>query len=76
MHDIWKALIILAYEKLAFRKNTNLVVEPCMLIFATKSWVACEYIQKYSLACPWLFTWPGMEEQEYEEEFFGDDRAN
>jgi hypothetical protein len=31
---------------------------------------------KYSLACPWLYTWPGMEEQEYEEEYFGDEHAN
>ena len=28
---------------------------------------------KYSLACHWLFNWPGMEEQEFEEEFFGDE---
>ena len=31
---------------------------------------------KYSLACHWLFNWPGMEEQDYEEEFFGDEHAN
>ena len=31
---------------------------------------------KYSLACHWLFNWPGMEEQEFEEEFFGDKHAN
>ena len=31
---------------------------------------------KYSLACHWLFNWPGMEEQEFEEEFFGDELAN
>ena len=31
---------------------------------------------KYSLACHWLFNWPGMEEQEFEEEFFGDEHAN
>ena len=28
----------------------------------------CEYIQKYSLACPWLFTWPDLEEDELLEE--------
>ena len=31
---------------------------------------------KYSLACHWLFNWPGMEEQEYEEEFYGDEHVN
>ena len=31
---------------------------------------------KYSLACHWLFNWPGMEEPEFEEEFFGDEHAN
>ena len=31
---------------------------------------------KYSLACHWLFNWPGMEEQEFDEEFFGDEHAN
>ena len=30
----------------------------------------------YSLACPWLLTWPGMEDQEFEEEFFDDEHAN
>ena len=30
-----------------------------------QTWVACEYIQKYSLACHWLFNWPGMEELEF-----------
>ena len=44
--------------------------------FCYHSWVACEYIQTYSLACPWLFTWPGMEEREYEEECFGDEHVN
>jgi hypothetical protein len=24
----------------------------------------CEYIPTYSLACPWLFTWPDLEEDE------------
>ena len=31
---------------------------------------------KYSLACHRLFNWPGMEEPEFEEEFFGDEHAN
>ena len=31
---------------------------------------------KYSLASHWLFNWPGMEEPEFEEEFFGDEHAN
>ena len=31
---------------------------------------------KYSLAGHWLFNWPGMEEQEFDEEFFGDEHAN
>ena len=34
----------------------------------------CEYIQKYSLACPWLLSWPDMDEgdlmdEEYDSEF-------
>ena len=28
----------------------------------------CEYIPMYSLACPWLFTWPDLEEDEPVEE--------
>ena len=31
---------------------------------------------KYSLSFHWLFNWPGMEEREFEEEFFGDEHAN
>ena len=31
---------------------------------------------KYSLACHWLFNWPGMEEHEFEGELFGDEHAN
>ena len=31
---------------------------------------------KYSLACHWLFNWPGMEEHEFDEDFFGDEHAN
>jgi hypothetical protein len=32
----------------------------------------CEYIQTYSQACPWLFTWPG---QEFYEDYLSDVRA-
>ena len=68
-------LIILAYEKLAFRKTANLAVEPCIVIL--NHIMGCLRVHsKYSLACHWLFNWPGMEEQEYEEEFFGDEHAN
>ena len=31
---------------------------------------------KYSLACHWFFNRLGMEEQEFEEEFFEDEHAN
>ena len=55
-------LIILAYEKLAFRKTTNLAVEPCIIILS--SHLGCLRVHSmYSLACHWLFYWPGMREQ-------------
>src|SRR6187399_3340052 len=55
-------LIILAYEKLAFRKTTNLVVEPCIIILL--SHLGCLRVHSmYSLACHWLFYWPGMRAQ-------------
>ena len=56
-------LIILAYEKLAFRKTANLAVEPCIIILS--SHLGCLRVHsKYSLACHWLFYWPGMREQD------------
>src|SRR6187401_3201163 len=56
-------LIILAYEKLALRKNAKLVVEPCIIILS--SHLGCLRVHsKHSLACHWLFYWPGMKEQD------------
>ena len=57
-------LIILAYEKkLAFRKTANLAVKPCINILL--SHLGCLRVHsKYSLACHWLFYWPGMKEQD------------
>ena len=31
---------------------------------------------KVLIGLHWLFNWPGMEEQEFEEEFFEDEHAN
>ena len=56
-------LIILAYAKLAFRKTTNLAVEPCIIILS--SHLGCLRVHsKYSLACHWLFYWPGRREHD------------
>jgi len=55
-------LIILAYEKLAFRKTANLAVESCIIILL--SLLGCLRVHsKYSLACHWLFYWPGMKDK-------------
>src|SRR3954463_7239047 len=52
-------LIILAWEKLAFRKNAKLAVVPCIIILLSP--LGCLRVHsKYSLACHWLFYWPGM----------------
>ena len=32
----------------------------------------CEYIQTYSLACPWLFNWPS---QDFNKEYYNDVHA-
>ena len=56
-------LIILAWEKLAFRKNAKLAVVPCIIILLSP--LGCLRVHsKYSLACHWLFYWPGMKEQD------------
>ena len=61
----YKLLNMSLHSKLAF---WNFLPISCIVVSWTKTWVACEYIQTYSLACPWLFTWPGLKEQVYEEE--------
>ena len=56
-------LIILAWEKLAFRENANLAVVPCIVILLSP--LGCLRVHsKYSLAFHWLFYWPGMKEQD------------
>ena len=60
----YKMLNMSLHSKLAFCKN--LPMSYIVLSWA-KTWVACEYIQMHSLACPWLFTRPGLKEQVYEE---------
>ena len=61
--------------KTSFPQNANLAVVPCIIMLLSP--LGCLRVHsKYSLACHWLFNWLGMEEQEFEEEFFGDEHAN
>ena len=53
--------------KTSFPQNANLEVVPCIIIMLSP--LGCLRVHsKYSLACHWLFNWPGMEEQEFEED--------
>ena len=50
-------------RKTSFRQNAKLAVEPCIIILL--SLLGCLRVHsKYSLACHWLFYWPGMKQQD------------
>ena len=59
--------------KISFLQKFTYIMHYCAL----NQNMGCLWVHsKYSLACHLLFNWPGMEEPEFEEEFFGDEHAN
>ena len=66
---------VIAFKNQLSAKLTYFVLYHALLYLVPK--LGCLRVHsKYSLACHWLFNWPGMEEQEYGEEFVGDEHAN
>ena len=59
--------------KTSFLQKFTYIMHCCIL---SQNMGCLRVHSKYSLACHWLFNWPGMEEPEFEEEFFGDEHAN
>ena len=50
-------------RKTSFPQNAKLAVVPCIIILLSP--LGCLRVHsKYSLACHWLFYWPGMKEQD------------
>ena len=62
--------------KTSFLQNDLLIAISCIVVPCFQNTGCLRVRSKYSLACHWLFKWPGMEEEEFEEEFFGDEHAN
>ena len=75
MHVFLRLLDHIIALKISFlQKLTQCYIMHCCTLF--KNLGCLRVHSKYSLACHWLFNWPGTEEQEYGEEFVGDEHAN
>ena len=59
----------------SFLQTTYLVLYHCIIVPCSNHGLLASTF-KVLIGCHWLLNWPGMEEQEFKEEFFVDEHAN